>query len=117
MARDPSVVGGDPRCGIRTSCQDPAGLGLLSCLSHPLLMPPDGLCHVGGAADVGRGSERGGGPRISPLKVLRKGGRRSPTKPPPSPEAAGEAQQVGASLLNAIRAKNAPGGEDEDARN
>eukprot|EP00581_Thalassiosira_minuscula_P018990 CAMPEP_0183721932 /NCGR_PEP_ID=MMETSP0737-20130205/14038_1 /TAXON_ID=385413 /ORGANISM="Thalassiosira miniscula, Strain CCMP1093" /LENGTH=853 /DNA_ID=CAMNT_0025952001 /DNA_START=423 /DNA_END=2984 /DNA_ORIENTATION=+ len=61
------------------------GEGFLSCLSHPLLLPPEGLC-----SGVG----------TSPLKKSSGNGLLEESGDP--------AQVVGASLLSAIQAKNAP---------
>ena len=70
--------------------------GILSCLVHPLLLPPDGLCasraSVGGGIDadlaMARGDEMRGDGGVG---------------------AAGcEPSRIGASLLSAIKARNAP---------
>ena len=65
--------------------------GFLSCLSHPLLLPPDGLCSGGSSGAAYRGTKN----------ATKDGGLQTKSNNASSFE-------VGASLLSAIQAKNAP---------
>eukprot|EP00571_Detonula_confervacea_P002772 CAMPEP_0172327370 /NCGR_PEP_ID=MMETSP1058-20130122/59370_1 /TAXON_ID=83371 /ORGANISM="Detonula confervacea, Strain CCMP 353" /LENGTH=686 /DNA_ID=CAMNT_0013044401 /DNA_START=439 /DNA_END=2499 /DNA_ORIENTATION=+ len=65
--------------------------GFLSCFSHPLLLPPEGLCSAGAYNST-----------------KNRGRRKSKSKNNKLSVNVEEPSQIGASLLSAIKAKNAP---------
>jgi len=95
---DAGTAGAPSSASCHQGCHD----GLMSCLmSHPLLLPPDGLCSSGGGrGGKGRGARGKGRRKRSKSNHDRGGPRRSLQSDEPS--------RVGASLLSAIKARNAP---------
>ena len=94
--------------------QEQFSSGMLSCFSHPLLLPPEGLCsshsNGGGSSKSSRGgrnkkngNNKNGKGHTNSANGQQQGGMSVNTEEP---------SQVGASLLSAIRAKNACSDDD-----
>ena len=95
-------------CGADVpQCNENEGQGFFSCLNHPLLLPPDGLCNA--SADS---RERGHSSKGKKSSTKKKNNNEQYSSILNS-ESLDEPAQLGASLLSAIKAKNAPRDEVE----